>query len=58
MTTQLLMQLDNMFQKQIKQIRTGLKLSGDVPVLPFSALDGSGRDAVWAYIEERLPARE
>ena len=43
------------FQKQIKGIRTGLQLSGDVPVLPFSALDGAGRDAIWAYIEERLP---
>ena len=42
------------FQKQIKGIRAGLQLPGDVPVLPFSALDGAGRDAVWAYIEERL----
>ncbi len=42
------------FQKQIKGIRAGLQLPGDVPVLPFSALDGAGRDAIWAYIEERL----
>ena len=46
----------NQLQKQIKAIRTGLQLDADVPVLPFSALDGSGRDEIRAYIEERLPS--
>ncbi|MCR5538569.1 MAG: ribosome biogenesis GTP-binding protein YihA/YsxC [Lachnospiraceae bacterium] len=41
-------------QKQIKVIRTGLKLGSETPVLPFSALDFSGREAIWEYIESRL----
>ena len=38
-------------QKQIKQIKDALQLVDGTPVIPFSALNKSGRDEIWEYID-------
>lgn len=38
-------------QKQIKLIKTTLQVVPGTVVMPFSALNKDGRDAIWAYIE-------
>lgn len=38
-------------QKQIKQIKDALQVVDGTPVIPFSALNKSGRDEVWEYID-------
>ena len=38
-------------QKQIKQIKDALQVVDRTPVIPFSALNKSGRDEIWEYID-------
>ena len=38
-------------QKQIKQIKDALQVVYGTPVIPFSALNKSGRDEIWEYID-------
>ncbi len=38
-------------QKQIKQIKDALQVVEGTPVIPFSALNKSGRDEIWEYID-------
>lgn len=38
-------------QKQIKQIKDALQAVDGTPVIPFSALNKSGRDEIWEYID-------
>ena len=38
-------------QKQIKQIKDALQVVDGTPVIPFSALNKSGRDELWEYID-------
>lgn len=38
-------------QKQIKQIKDVLEVVEGTPVIPFSALNKSGRDEIWEYID-------
>ena len=38
-------------QKQIKQIKDALQVVEGTPVIPFSALNKSGRDETWEYID-------
>ena len=38
-------------QKQIKQIKDALQVVDGTPVVPFSALNKSGRDEIWEYID-------
>lgn len=38
-------------QKQIKQIKDALQVVDGTPVIPFSALNKSGRDENWEYID-------
>lgn len=38
-------------QKQIKQIKDALQVLDGTPVIPFSALNKSGRDEIWEYID-------
>ena len=38
-------------QKQIKQIKDALQVVDGTPVLPFSALNKSGRDEIWESID-------
>lgn len=38
-------------QKQIKQIKDALQVVDGMPVIPFSALNKSGRDEIWEYID-------
>ena len=38
-------------QKQIKQIKDALQVEDGTPVIPFSALNKSGRDEIWEYID-------
>ena len=38
-------------QKQIKQIKDALQVVDGSPVIPFSALNKSGRDEIWEYID-------
>lgn len=38
-------------QKQIKQIKDALQVVDGTPVIPFSALNKSGRDESWEYID-------
>ena len=38
-------------QKQIKQIKDALRVVDGTPVIPFSALNKSGRDEIWEYID-------
>ena len=38
-------------QKQIKQIKDALQVVDGTPVIPFSALNKSGRDEIWDYID-------
>lgn len=38
-------------QKQIKQIKDALQVVDGTPVIPFSALNKSGRDEIWKYID-------
>lgn len=38
-------------QKQIKQIKDALQVVDGTPVIPFSALNKSGRDEIWEYID-------
>ena len=38
-------------QKQLKLIRTELKLAPGTPILPYSALTKQGRDEIWEMIE-------
>lgn len=38
-------------QKQLKLIRSGLKLPKEMPIFPYSALNKQGRDEIWDYIE-------
>lgn len=38
-------------QKQIKQIKDALEVVEGTPVIPFSALNKSGRDEIWEYID-------
>ena len=38
-------------QKQIKQINDALQVVDGTPVIPFSALNKSGRDEIWEYID-------
>lgn len=39
-------------QKQIKAVRTGLDMSADAVIIPFSAETKQGRDEIWQLIEE------
>ena len=41
-------------QKQLKALRTGLGMKDEEVCIPFSALSGEGRDAVWAEAEKYL----
>ena len=38
-------------QKQIKQIKDALQVVDGTPVIPFSALNKSGQDEIWEYID-------
>ena len=38
-------------QKQSKQIKDALQVVDGTPVIPFSALNKSGRDEIWEYID-------
>lgn len=38
-------------QKHIKQIKDALQVVDGTPVIPFSALNKSGRDEIWEYID-------
>ena len=38
-------------RKQIKQIKDALQVVDGTPVIPFSALNKSGRDEIWEYID-------
>lgn len=38
-------------QKQIKQIKDALQVVDGTPVIPFSALNKSGLDEIWEYID-------
>lgn len=38
-------------QKQIKQIKDALQVVDGTPFIPFSALNKSGRDEIWEYID-------
>lgn len=38
-------------QEQIKQIKDALQVVDGTPVIPFSALNKSGRDEIWEYID-------
>ena len=38
-------------QKQIKQIKDALQVVDGMPVIPFTALNKSGRDEIWEYID-------
>ena len=38
-------------QKQIKQIKDAVQVVDGTPVIPFSALNKSGRDEIWEYID-------
>lgn len=38
-------------QKQIKQIKDALQVVDGTPVIPLSALNKSGRDEIWEYID-------
>lgn len=38
-------------QKQIRQIKDALQVVEGTPVIPFSALNKSGQDEIWEYIE-------
>ena len=38
-------------QKQIKQIKDALQVVDGTPVIPISALNKSGRDEIWEYID-------
>lgn len=38
-------------QKQIKQIKEALDVVEGTPVIPFSALNKSGREEIWEYID-------
>lgn len=38
-------------QRQIKQIKDALQVVDGTPVIPFSALNKSGRDEIWEYID-------
>ena len=38
-------------QKQIKQIKDALQVVDGTPVIPFSALNKSGRDEIWEYVD-------
>ncbi|MCI8505648.1 MAG: YihA family ribosome biogenesis GTP-binding protein [Lachnospiraceae bacterium] len=38
--------------KQVKLVRTGLGIGGDVTVIPFSAETKQGREEIWTLIEE------
>ena len=38
-------------QKQIKQIKDALQVVDGTPVIPFTALNKSGRDEIWEYID-------
>lgn len=38
-------------QKQIRQIKEALQVVEGTPVIPFSALNKSGQDEIWEYIE-------
>ena len=39
-------------QKQIKQIKDALQVVDGTPVIPFSALNKSGRDEIWELMDE------
>lgn len=45
-------------QKQLKLIRTSLQVIPGTPIIPFSALNKSGREEIWEYIEASLEAYE
>ncbi|OUM85648.1 MAG: YihA family ribosome biogenesis GTP-binding protein [Bacillus thermozeamaize] len=42
------------WQKQLRLIREELGLDGAFPVMPFSALDGTGKEAIWPAITAHL----
>ena len=39
---------------QVKQVRDGLSLPGDTPVIAFSAVSGLGKEELGAWLDERL----
>ena len=39
---------------QLKQVRTGLALPDDTPVIAFSAVNGLGKEELGAWLDERL----
>ncbi|MFD1426405.1 GTP-binding protein [Kroppenstedtia sanguinis] len=43
------------WQKHLKQVREGLQLEADVPLILFSAQTGKGKEEVWAEIRKRIP---
>lgn len=45
-------------QKQLKLIRSSLQVIPGTPIIPFSALNKSGREEIWEYIEASLEAYE
>lgn len=38
-------------RRLIKQIKDALQVVDGTPVIPFSALNKSGRDEIWEYID-------
>lgn len=45
-------------QKQIKAIRTGLKIETTTRIFPFSALSKQGREEIWEYMDELIAEPE
>ena len=45
-------------KKHINAIRTKLKLRGNTPIFPYSALTKQGRDEIWEFIEEFVLKQE
>ncbi|MBR4344453.1 MAG: YihA family ribosome biogenesis GTP-binding protein [Lachnospiraceae bacterium] len=41
-------------QHHVSVIRKGLKASGDVKIIPFSAETKQGRDEIWAFMDEKI----
>lgn len=45
-------------QKHLKAIRTGLKLRGNTPIFPYSALTKQGREEIWDFIDQFVLGEE
>lgn len=44
----------NQMNRQLQEIRQSLALGPDHPLIPFSAENKQGKDAVWSWVEEQL----